>query len=823
MSAAGYGFFAYSEPVSVPNAIELGDDLDTPLTTGQRKKLERAIGRENDWTISLKASTPRGILAEFLTTASDPTGAKFAKPLLSEEIHLGGHSVVWRGRIADSPGWKAKVVAVYKTDFEHLRGHTPDVDHLRRVLGSFDLRLAHCGIRASDICSDLEPLAPTTTITESFNTADSSTIGPDLSWTEIDGDWEIDTNELQDPAGGTINLLRADSDLSSADHYAQLIVASLGAGASRIGAAARVQTDDGTTITAYYVNLRNNDDLELEKIIDDSDTELSVDAQTVSLPDLVRVQCDGSTITSWFNDVKVGDVTDTGITGYLRCGCSARNSSGNQTARGDDFEAADLASGFTGTSVATLPALTTAASGTQTHSATSVANLPGITTAASGTQTHSGTSVAALPGLAAAATGTQTHSATSVATLPSLAASAAGTQTQTGTAVATLPSLTAAATGTHPYVGTSVVSLPALTASSAGTQTHSATAVATLPSLGAAASGTTGITGTSVATLPALTAAATGTHPYVGTAVDALPSLTAAASGTQTHSGTSVATLPTLTAAASGTVGGATTGTAVATLPSLGAAATSTQTFSGTSTATLPSLTATATATQTFSSTAAATLPSLGASAAGTQEITGTTAVTLPSLTASAAGTQTHSGTSVATLPSLGATAAGVTDITGTAAATLPSLTASVVGTVTADPDAQEPSVTTGAASMRLGIRKGRILVPELTPAIATFWAAVRIRLVPAKVETPARVPVKWEMSARVEGELLMPAPVMSLRRSVGAVVFGSTAVMAEANYRRQVRARVVARLEVEVAVTLRAGGARMQREAEEAALLGLG
>ncbi len=209
VTASGFGFFAYSEPVSIPGAIELGSSLDDALTTTKKREVERAIRREGDWDVSLGANTIRELLAQFLTSGADPTGQRFARPLLSEEIHLGG--IVWRGKVATSPIWQANVLSVYQEDFQRLRQESDDVEHHRRVLGALDLKLRSYGLRASDISSELEPLPPSTTITESFNTGDSTTLGPDLSWTEINGDWEIVSNQVRADGITAISLARADS------------------------------------------------------------------------------------------------------------------------------------------------------------------------------------------------------------------------------------------------------------------------------------------------------------------------------------------------------------------------------------------------------------------------------------------------------------------------------------------------------------------------------------------------------------------------------------------------------------------------------------
>ena len=63
-----------------------------------------------------------------------------------------------------------------------------------------------------------------TTLTESFNTADGTTIGPDLTWSELAADWSILSSQLRASAG-TEGIVRADSDLASSDHSVTVTVA----------------------------------------------------------------------------------------------------------------------------------------------------------------------------------------------------------------------------------------------------------------------------------------------------------------------------------------------------------------------------------------------------------------------------------------------------------------------------------------------------------------------------------------------------------------------------------------------------------------------
>lgn len=509
ISAGGFGFFAYSEPVSIPGAIELGSSLDDALTTAKKREVERAIRREGDWDISFGANTVREILAEFLTVGADPTGQRFARPLLSEEIHLGGHSIVWRGNVLDSPIWQANVLSVYQQDFQRLRQESGDVDHHRRVLGALDIKLRRYGIRAGDIAPDLEPLPPSTIITESFNKADSGTLGPDLSWTEINGAWEVFSNQAASEGINSVELARADTDLSSADHYGQVIVTFLGGGTARLGGAARIQTADGTTITCYYADLRNNDALELEKVVNGTDTELASTAQTVSLPDTVRVQADGSTIKSFFNGSEVDSVTDTAITGNLRAGLMSRNGGNADGSRGDDFEAADLVAGPTFSR--SLSGSQPAATGTLVRKEQAVRAVAGSQPAATGTLTRIEKALRTLAGNQPNATGVLTRIFGQPRTVTGNQPAASGTLARKFVVVRTLTGNQPAATGTLGRVYKAVRTVAGSQPAAVGVLVRIEKAIRTLTGSQPAGTGTLTRVEKALRTLTGVQPSATGT------------------------------------------------------------------------------------------------------------------------------------------------------------------------------------------------------------------------------------------------------------------------------------------------------------------------
>jgi hypothetical protein len=344
------------------------------------------------------------------------------------------------------------------------------------------------------------------------------------------------------------------------------------------------------------------------------------------------------------------------------------------------FTAAPPASGETGAAAVTLPALTSAASGTVGATGTAALGLPALTSGGVGTVTAAGAAALGLPALTVAAAGTVGATATAILALPALTGAAAGTAAASAVAALALPALTAAAAGTVTATGASTLTLPALTAAGTGGAGVTGTTTVSLPALTATASGAVVGTGSANLALPALAAAVSGTASGAGTAALSLPPLTAVSSGTASVSGVASITLPVLQAAAVGDVAGATSGGSAVALPTLTAAATGTASTSGSSAAGVPAVTATATGSVTATGTSSVALPALTAGATGSSGTVGAATIGLPSLTAAAAGTASAQGIGAIGLPALVAVAVGAAPITGSSALALPALTADAAG-----------------------------------------------------------------------------------------------------------------------------------------------
>jgi hypothetical protein len=304
------------------------------------------------------------LLWDLLTAGGDPDGGDCCLPLLPGalgrrpwlELHLGGHGCLR----AEPFKWgvhphRPKVQRLLRKHFEELHaaaqvGQLRDAQHHRRVLDFWCERY--------DVDDWREFVAPKlwahvpgrlkhdTTITESFNKADSGTLGPDLTWTELNGNIDIVSNKAQSTTLGSFVAARADSDLSGTDQYAQAVVnASEETATAQVGCLCRKTS--GATSTFYWADGEFDTNLvRLLKRVSGTNTTLGTSSKTLTAgtPGTVKVEAVGSAIKAYWNSSQEVSVTDTSITTGTRCGVRGlKITSGNVT--WDDFEAADVSAG----------------------------------------------------------------------------------------------------------------------------------------------------------------------------------------------------------------------------------------------------------------------------------------------------------------------------------------------------------------------------------------------------------------------------------------------------------------------------------------------
>jgi hypothetical protein len=342
---AGDGLF------TLPNNQNPGNDYSHLLTGSPDEGLTpraKAILRSRLGLVhNFEGDSLTDCVWELLTTLADPEGLDRPKPLLPgihRHFHLlmGGQQLRSRKFRPELPEAEP-ALAVLKKDYRALVGQLPR-DTVRKVLGYWVRKFGlPPGLFIPGDLPPETPLDPETTITESFNTANSDTLGPDLSWTELSGDADVVSNQCQVPSAASGALARADTDLSGTDHYAQFSLVARG-NAGTVGTGPICRKDSTGTLTYYHCRLLDSSaNVQLYKIVANVFTQLgSNTGVSVGLPDTIKVQANGSTIECYYEGSSIISQTDTAITTGTRTGFRSSYLCGGPPTL-DDFEAGDLA------------------------------------------------------------------------------------------------------------------------------------------------------------------------------------------------------------------------------------------------------------------------------------------------------------------------------------------------------------------------------------------------------------------------------------------------------------------------------------------------
>lgn len=186
-----------------------------------------------------------------------------------------------------------------------------------------------------------EQLRPhSTTITDSFNRADQSGLGTSSegwSWSAVSGVLQIASNQAKFSSGDPVS--RADADLSSADHYAQIERKDTTAGSSAyVGPCCRFSASAST----YYLGIiRSLSNPGIYKRVAGSFTRL-ITGTAEAAANTYKLSANGTTISQLINGALDVSVTDSSIAGNLRTGLQI----GALNCIGDNFQAGDLSAGL---------------------------------------------------------------------------------------------------------------------------------------------------------------------------------------------------------------------------------------------------------------------------------------------------------------------------------------------------------------------------------------------------------------------------------------------------------------------------------------------
>lgn len=324
---------------------------------------------------SLVGYKPQGdklvnLVMDCLQGGSDPDGNTGPMPIVPTadgwmDLWMPGHSRVlgerfeWGRQGSRGSDHTLKLKQVLRAQFAQLfadaqAGKLKDNQQHRRVLDAWCDKYQ---LQGPDDWKELVPanlqkevpgrLKHATTISDNFNQADSTTLGPQLSWTELQGDWKTTSNRAGlDSAGADSqqNRARADSDLSSSDHEASVANYYTGVNINSYHGPALRMPSDGTV--SFYSTLTAGVDanIYLTKLVNGTQTNLSSTAVSIADGKIAKVQANGSTIKSFYDGVEKLSLTDTSIAGGVRCGLNEFSASVGVPPM-DDFLAADLSAG----------------------------------------------------------------------------------------------------------------------------------------------------------------------------------------------------------------------------------------------------------------------------------------------------------------------------------------------------------------------------------------------------------------------------------------------------------------------------------------------
>lgn len=340
--------FAFATCRQSPGGTALATSFhmsETPVTAGIQSAWQSAM----DYTP--QGATLTDLLWDQLTTGSDPTGQNGPKPLMPGtdgqlRLYVGGHSLVKSELFTFGVHPHTnRVRDLLRLQFEQQWEATNGHDHCRRCL-DYTCKKYRVDDWKEFVPARLHAHVPgrlphATTITESFNKADSDTLGPDLTWTEVSGDWDVVSNAAELITTGSEKTARAESDLSSDDHYGQVVYLNEASSNEATGGACARFASAAETC---YLHRAYRDNVFLQKIVGGTYTTLANAVETQAANDVLKVECDGSAIKGYLNAVEKLSVTDSSITGNTRCGIVGY-SDGVAEPRLDSFEAADLAAG----------------------------------------------------------------------------------------------------------------------------------------------------------------------------------------------------------------------------------------------------------------------------------------------------------------------------------------------------------------------------------------------------------------------------------------------------------------------------------------------
>jgi len=172
-----------------------------------------------------------------------------------------------------------------------------------------------------------------TTLTDNFNRANGA-IGNSSegwSWTVTGGTFTVASNECSCDSAG---IMHAASDLAGDDHFVEATIRDTII--TNWGITARYADDSN-----FYLAQATSTSLTIFKNVSGFTQIATTGSLTIAQGDVIKFECNNSALKVYENGVERVSVTDTSLTGQIRCGIR----SGSSLRLYDDWSAADLSAG----------------------------------------------------------------------------------------------------------------------------------------------------------------------------------------------------------------------------------------------------------------------------------------------------------------------------------------------------------------------------------------------------------------------------------------------------------------------------------------------
>lgn len=355
--ATGWGLFSYDAPMGSTGMHCLGANLDTPKTVAQINTLATLLGVPPG---QLRSRNMRNVIVELYQDHGDPTGLTRWKPMQSTRgglvINLGGYSQIYGEPFSAGNRAFQNTLDIRWADYRRAKAEGAKLKDLRRQTGFDSFRIFGRAPTKADLDKLLPPehrkdgyschkIELCTTITESFNTADSDTLGPDLTWTELSGT-DIDVVSNRANSESSSGYARASTALAGSDMYAQALVTNTVSGTDR-GASGCVRYAAAADTAYFGMGSRSGSGTYSSYAISIRTAGVnSFTAETGgysdAIPGVIQTEVVGSTINVYYAGALRTTLSDSSITGNTQAGICGRHTGGDRL-QWDDFEAADLA------------------------------------------------------------------------------------------------------------------------------------------------------------------------------------------------------------------------------------------------------------------------------------------------------------------------------------------------------------------------------------------------------------------------------------------------------------------------------------------------